>query len=73
MTIGLSLKEKCYLVAIGGDVPDHRRHALFSMGKLPAQLGHLVTAAGQSLVDRLANSAPPAPPRRRARPKKQLL
>ncbi len=53
MPIALNLKEKCYLVALFGDIPEHRQTGLFAVSSLPAQAGPAVIAAGYDFVDRL--------------------
>lgn len=44
--IELSLKEKCYLVALFGDVSQGNQERLFRWGSFPAQAGPLVMQAG---------------------------
>lgn len=55
MPITLSLKEKCYLVALFGDIPMKRREALFRYGTFPAQAGPYVMQAGYDFVGVLNN------------------
>ena len=50
MTIKLDLWEKCYLVALFGDVPDPVR--LFSVSKFPPQAGAAVMAEGFAFIKR---------------------
>ena len=69
MTIKLNLTEKCYLVALFGDVPRHRQVDLFKIGKLPVQAGPAVFAAGYDFRDGLRDAVPtPRRRRRRAHP-----
>lgn len=49
--ITLNLKEKCYLVALFGDIPEHRRAKLYAISSLPAQVGPLVIAEGFNFVE----------------------
>lgn len=51
--ISLNLKEKCYLVALFGDVPPEARERLFRHGSLPAQAGPGVLREGFEFVGRL--------------------
>lgn len=44
--IKLTLKEKCYLVALFGDIPMERREKMFQYGSFPAQAGPYVMQAG---------------------------
>ena len=53
MPIQLSLKEKCYLVALFGDVPMTKRERLFRYGSFPPQAGPLVMQAGYDMVGQL--------------------
>jgi hypothetical protein len=71
MTIKLTLREKLYLVALGGDVPESRRLELFSMSRLPVQAGPAVMAEGKNFVGRIAGVARPTKKQRR-RGKSQL-
>ena len=53
MPITLTLKEKCYLVALFGDMPMARREELFQHSSLPAQAGPAVMQAGYDFVGEL--------------------
>lgn len=48
--IKLTLSEKCYLVALFGDIPEHRREGLFSVSSLPPQTGPAVFYEGYRYV-----------------------
>ena len=50
--ITLNLKEKCYLIALFGDVSPAKAKYLFSIGSLPAQAGPLVIQEGYRFVER---------------------
>jgi hypothetical protein len=70
MTIKLSLAEKCYIVALFGDIPMTRREAVFSVSSFPAQAGPLVMAEGYAFVANLDNgriAVKPPVRRRRSR------
>lgn len=53
MPIRLNLKEKCYLVALFGDVSESNRERLFSVSSFPAQAGPLVMQEGYRYIGRL--------------------
>jgi hypothetical protein len=53
--ISLTLKEKCYLIALFGDIPAASRERLFRWGSFPPQAGPLVMQAGYDLVGELNN------------------
>lgn len=55
MTVKLSLKEKCYLVALFGDIPLEKRKRMFSVSSLPAQAGPAVIAEGYRFLGYLNN------------------
>lgn len=48
--ISLNLEEKCYLVALFGDVPEKQRARLFGVGQFPAQGGIAVMQAGHEFI-----------------------
>lgn len=51
--IRLNLWEKCYLVALFGDVPIKQRLRLFSVSTFPPQAGPLVMAEGHRFIGEL--------------------
>ncbi len=53
MPISLTLKEKCYLVALYGDIPAKARERMFRFGSFPAQAGPLVMQDGYDLCGEL--------------------
>lgn len=55
MTIKLNFWEKCYLVALFGDIPMYKREELFSVSSFPAQAGPLVMREGYRFVAHLDN------------------
>jgi hypothetical protein len=56
--ITLTLEEKCYVIAVFGDLPLFKRRRLFGISKLPAQAGPGVMQAGQELADQLRRAGP---------------
>ena len=67
MPIKLNKAEKCYLVALFGDIPDAARARLFAIGQCPVQIGPLVMQAGYEFRDRQIKVLP-RPRRRRTLP-----
>lgn len=53
MTIKLNLQEKCYLVALFGDVSERQRERLFGVSAFPAQAGPVVMAEGFRFIGTL--------------------
>jgi hypothetical protein len=54
----LTLEEKCYLVAVFGDIRPYRQAALFEISRFPAQLAGAMLTEGRNFVDRIAGTAP---------------
>lgn len=50
MPIKLSLREKCYIIALFGDIPEHRRKELLAISSMPAQAGPAIMIAGKEFV-----------------------
>jgi hypothetical protein len=55
MPIKLSLPEKCYLVALFGDISMEARERVFSISSMPAQAGPLVMQEGWNFIGHLDN------------------
>lgn len=55
MPIKLSLPEKCYLVALFGDISEENRERLFSISSFPPQAGPLVMREGYRFIGTLDN------------------
>jgi hypothetical protein len=55
MPTKLNLWEKCYLIALYGDVPMVQRERLFSVSSYPPQAGPLVFADGREFIGHLDN------------------
>lgn len=54
-TIQLSLKEKCYIAALFGDISEPNRERLFRFGSFPVQAGPLVMSAGYDYCGQLSD------------------
>lgn len=67
MPIKLSLKEKCYIIALFGDIPESARGRLFMVSSFPPQAGPLVMQAGYDFVAGLKNRRIIERPRGRTR------
>jgi hypothetical protein len=53
MPIKLNMIEKCYLVALFGDIPMVKRERLFSISSFPPQAGPLVMQEGYDFIGHL--------------------
>ena len=62
MPIKLDLEEKCYIVAMLGDVPPAARDRLYSMGRFPTKAGKAMPAllgAGYRYLNRFQDEKSP--------------
>ena len=65
-----TLAEKCWLVAVYGDLPPRRRIGLFNVSRFPVKIAGIVMEDGRDFVKRVAQLNPlftDQPPRKRRR------